>query len=71
MLGPTIRSKIGTDLSSRPARHKSNYPTLQTILNAAEKLEAAGRELEALLGPLTRILDEIREHARRERLNRR
>lgn len=61
-----------TDLRdlSRPVRRKSHYPTLQAILNAINKVKAASQEMEAMLDYLGQELDEVREHARRERFNR-
>jgi hypothetical protein len=61
-----------TDLRdlSRPVRRKSHYPTLQALLNSVNKFTAAGEETEELLAYLTRQLEEIREHARRERFSR-
>jgi hypothetical protein len=61
-----------TDLRdlSRPVRRKSHYPTLPALLNSVNKFLAATQETEELIAYLTRQLEEIREHARRERLNR-
>jgi hypothetical protein len=61
-----------TDLRdlSRPVRRKSHYPTLQALLNALHKIQSTTQETEALIEHLGQELEEIREHARRERLNR-
>jgi hypothetical protein len=61
-----------TDLRdlSRPVRRKSHYPTLQALLNALTKLTSSSEETEKLIDVLNQELEEIREHARREKLNR-
>jgi NTP pyrophosphatase (non-canonical NTP hydrolase) len=56
---------------SRPVRRRSNYPTVVALSNALRKLGEAEEEIEALVGFLLEELQEIREHARRERFNRR
>ena len=55
---------------SRPLRKRSNYPTLQSLQNAIHKMVHVSHETEALVTMLIHELDEINEHARRERLNR-
>ena len=55
---------------SRPVRRKSHYPTLQALHNALNKILETSVETEKLLEHLGQELDEIREHARRERLSR-
>lgn len=55
---------------SRPVRRKSNYPTLLALQNALQKLVALTEESGELVAYLERQLVEIRDHARRERLNR-
>ena len=55
---------------SRPLRRRSHYPTLLALLNALQKLLQTSDETEALVEHLHRELEEIREHARRERINR-
>jgi C4-dicarboxylate-specific signal transduction histidine kinase len=55
---------------SRPLRRRSHYPTLLALLNALQKLLQTSDETEALVEYLNRELEEIREHARRERINR-
>jgi hypothetical protein len=55
---------------SRPVRRRSHYPTMLAMGNALKKLLAAGDEAESLAAYLQEQLSEIREHARRERVNR-
>ena len=55
---------------SRPVRRRSHYPTMLALGNALKKLRAAGEEAEGLATYLHEQLQEIREHARRERVNR-
>jgi C4-dicarboxylate-specific signal transduction histidine kinase len=55
---------------SRPLRRRSHYPTLLALLNALQKLLQTSDETEALVEYLNRELEEIREHARRERIHR-
>ena len=55
---------------SRPLRRRSHYPTLLALLNALQKLLQTSDETEALVEHLHRELEEIREHARRERVSR-
>ena len=56
---------------SRPVRRRSHYPTVIALVNALNKLGEANDEIQALVGFLLEQLDEIREHARKERFNRR
>jgi hypothetical protein len=55
---------------SRPVRRKSHYPTLVALANALKKLEQYGAEANTIGDYLQENLQEIREHARRERVNR-
>jgi hypothetical protein len=55
---------------SRPVRRRSHYPTMLALGNALKKLLGAGEEAEVLANYLHDQLQEIREHARRERVNR-
>lgn len=55
---------------SRPLRHKSHYPTLLTLKNSLHALLELTCETDDLLDSLERQLDEIRHHARQERLER-
>jgi hypothetical protein len=61
-----------TDLRdlSRPVRRKSHYPTFTALLNSLNKVLAVHEETEKMLAFLNQQLEEIREHARRERLAR-
>jgi C4-dicarboxylate-specific signal transduction histidine kinase len=56
---------------SRPVRRRSHYPTVLALHNALHKLLQADIETQALSDYLLELLQEIREHARRERINRR
>jgi C4-dicarboxylate-specific signal transduction histidine kinase len=62
-----------TDLRdlSRPLRRKSHYPSLLALQNALQKVLAQTEEANELIAYLERQLNEIRDHAKRERLNRR
>ncbi len=55
---------------SRPVRRRSHYPKMLAVSNALKKLLAAGAEAEVLANYLQEQLLDIREHARRERINR-
>jgi hypothetical protein len=55
---------------SRPVRRRSHYPTMVSLANALNKLQQAGAEITKILEYLQEQLQEIREHARRERVNR-
>ena len=55
---------------SRPLRRKSHYPTLVALQNSLQKLITMTEETGDLIDYLERQLNEIRDHARRERLNR-
>jgi hypothetical protein len=56
---------------SRPVRRRSHYPTLIAIHNALRRVQQTGLETLSDLEYLQEQLQEIREHARRERINRR
>ena len=56
---------------SRPVRRRSHYPTLVAIHNALRRVQQTGQETLSDLEYLQEQLQEIREHARRERINRR
>ena len=56
---------------SRPVRRRSHYPTVIALVNALNKLQEANEEIDALVNFLMEHLQEIREHARRDRFNRR
>jgi C4-dicarboxylate-specific signal transduction histidine kinase len=55
---------------SRPLRRKSHYPTLLALQNSLQRVVQLSGETDELLDYLERQLNEIRDHARRERLNR-
>jgi hypothetical protein len=55
---------------SRPVRRRSHYPTLVALQNALKKVVAAREEAVALANYLHEQLEEIRQHAKRERVNR-
>jgi hypothetical protein len=55
---------------SRPVRRKSHYPTFQALYNSLTKFESIAEETEAAIGVLAAELEEIREHAKRERVSR-
>ena len=56
---------------SRPIRRRSHYPAMVALLNAMNRLHECGHESVESLDYLLEQLQEIREHARRERVNRR
>jgi hypothetical protein len=55
---------------SRPVRRRSHYPTLMAVMNALKKLQEASVEAQALAEYLHEQMQDIREHAQRERVNR-
>jgi hypothetical protein len=55
---------------SRPVRRRSHYPTLLAVQNALKKLKAANSQIQTIADYLQEQLNEIREHAKRERVNR-
>jgi hypothetical protein len=72
--------KLSTDLMtreadfrdlSRPLRRRSHYPTYLAIHNALQRLQQTATETQQMSDYLQELLGEIREHARRERINRR
>jgi hypothetical protein len=56
---------------SRPVRRRSHYPTLLALHNALHKLHDGTVEAQQMADYLLELLQEIREHAKRERINRR
>jgi hypothetical protein len=56
---------------TRPVRRRSHYPTLLAVHNALEKLRQGDEEARQMAEYLLELLQEIREHAKRERINRR
>jgi inhibitor of KinA sporulation pathway (predicted exonuclease) len=59
-----------TDLRelSRPVRKKSHYPTLVAMSNSLNKVAQCSAETTEFLDYLQEQLQEIRDHAQRERL---
>lgn len=55
---------------SRPVRRKSHYPTMIAVMNALNKLQQSGEETRELVEYLQQQLNEIRDHAQKERVNR-
>ena len=55
---------------SRPVRRRSHYPTLVAVMNSLKKLQEAGAEVGKLVDYLQEQMQEIREHAKREQVNR-
>jgi hypothetical protein len=55
---------------SRPVRRRSHYPTMVAFHNALTRLQTTGSDALKDLDYLQEQLEEIREHARRERINR-
>ena len=56
---------------SRPIRRRSHYPTLLALHKALQTLHEGGDETQQMADYLLELLEEIREHARRERITRR
>jgi hypothetical protein len=56
---------------SRPIRRRSHYPAMVAVYNAVKKYHDAATETLSDLDHLYEQLQEIREHAKRERVNRR
>jgi hypothetical protein len=56
---------------TRPVRRRSHYPTLLALHNSLQKLQESNSEAQQASDYLLELLQEIREHARRERINRR
>jgi hypothetical protein len=69
-LQTTLLSRI-TDFRdlSRPIRRRSHYPTLLALANALHKIQQCGEETQQQVEYLLERLTEIREAAKRERLN--
>ena len=70
-IGTTWFTRI-TDLRdlSRPVRRKSNYPALLALQNALQRFVQLSRETDEMVDHLEHQCNDIRDHARRERLNR-
>ncbi len=55
---------------TRPVRRKSHYPTILAFQNGLRRLTEAHDQLQTLIAVLQEHLDAIRDHAQREKLNR-
>jgi hypothetical protein len=55
---------------SRPVRRRSHYPALIAVQNALRKLNQSAEEALNMGEQLLESLEEIREHAKRERASR-
>jgi hypothetical protein len=55
---------------SRPIRRKSHYPAMVAFMNGLRRMTEANDQLQALMSVLQEHLEAIREHANREKLNR-
>jgi hypothetical protein len=55
---------------SRPVRRRSHYPTMMALLNSLKNYKAATDEVLTMTLHLFEQMQEIREAARRERVNR-
>jgi hypothetical protein len=56
---------------TRPVRRKSHYPTMQAFQNGLRRVMEANDRLVTTIASLQEHLDAIRDHAQREKLNRR
>ncbi len=55
---------------SRPVRRKSHFPTVVAFHNGLRRLLAANDQLQEMIKVLHEHLEAIRDHAQREKLNR-
>jgi hypothetical protein len=55
---------------TRPVRRKSHYPTMVAFQNGLRRVTEANDRLTALVAELQEHLDAIRDHAQREKVNR-
>lgn len=55
---------------SRPVRRKSQFPTMVAFQNGLRRMLEANDRLQATLAVLQEHLEAIRDHAQREKLNR-
>lgn len=55
---------------TRPVRRKSHYPTMVAFHNGLRRLVEANDQLQAIIAVLQEHLDAIRDHAQREKINR-
>jgi hypothetical protein len=56
---------------SRPVRRRSHYPRMISVHNALKKVVEGHDEVQALVEQLLELLQEIRDHAKRDQVNRR
>jgi len=56
---------------SRPTRKKSHFPTLKSLKHSLDRLIQVDQDTAVLIDHLSQELEEIAEHARRERFSRR
>ncbi len=56
---------------SRPVRKKSHFPTLRALKNALDRFIQVDQDAAVLIDHLSQELEEICDHARRERATRR
>ena len=61
-----------TDLRdlSRPVRRRSHYPAMVALINSLRRVHQAGNDTLEMLDYIHEQLQEIHEHARRERVRR-
>jgi hypothetical protein len=61
-----------TDLRdlSRPVRRRSHYPAMVALINSLKRVQQAGTDSLDMLDYFHGQLQEIREHARKERMRR-
>src|SRR5262245_36931256 len=55
---------------SRPVRRKSHFPTMLAFHNGLRRVIEANEKMHAMVVTLQEHLDAIRDHAQREKLNR-
>jgi hypothetical protein len=70
-----FQSTLLTQLSefrdlSRPVRRRSHYPSMVAVGNTLKKLLQSSQEAQEVIVYLQEQMEEIREHAKRERVNR-
>ncbi|MSQ94574.1 MAG: hypothetical protein EXR98_08450 [Gemmataceae bacterium] len=56
---------------TRPVRRKSHYPTMVAFHNGLRRLVEANDQMQAIISVLHEHLGAIRDHAQREKINRR
>ena len=54
---------------SRPVRRRSHYPTMVSLQNAMKKMLNAHHDAETIANTLRQHMETIRDHAKRERVN--